>query len=102
MKRTPLTRYLGLRVGLLLAFVAFALFAPTVMGGRVTYVTTFGISMRPHIHAGDLVLVRPAGDYKVGDVVAYRSATLGGVTVLHRIVARHGDKFTFKGDNNSW
>ena len=38
---------------------------------------------------GDLAVLRPADDYEVGDVVAYRSDGLD-TTVMHRIVERDG------------
>lgn len=86
--------------GLILAAAWFAL-APRAVGGSVSYVITSGTSMEPRVHEGDLVLVRPRDRYVVGQVVAYRSPTLGRV-VLHRIVGRDGDRFVLKGDNNSW
>ena len=46
-------------------------------------------------------MVRPADDYKVGDIVAYRSTMLH-VVVLHRIIAIKGDRYVFKGDNNDF
>ena len=76
-------------------------FAPAALGGTSTYVTTYGTSMEPTLQAGDLVVVKPQDSYRVGDVVAYRSASLGTV-VLHRIIAREGDRYVFQGDNNSW
>lgn len=86
----------------MVAFVGlWAVFAPSQLGGTATYVSTFGISMQPMLHKGDLVLVRPESDYHVGQVVAYHSDTLHTV-VLHRIVARDGDRYVFKGDNNTW
>lgn len=76
-------------------------FWPASLGGQTTYVTTHGTSMEPAFHTGDLALVRPAGPYAVGDVVAYRSALLHTV-VMHRIVAVQDGRYTFKGDNNAW
>jgi signal peptidase I len=76
-------------------------FAPAAMGGASTYVTTYGQSMEPTLHAGDLVVVRPKDSYEVGDVAAYRSESLGTI-VLHRIIGRDGDRYVFQGDNNSW
>jgi signal peptidase I len=75
--------------------------APTRVGGSTTYVVTHGISMEPLFHTGDLALVRPAGQYKVGEIVAYHSSLLHMV-VLHRIVAIHNGHYTFKGDNNNF
>jgi signal peptidase I len=76
-------------------------FWPTALGGGTTYVATHGNSMEPMLHTGDLAVVRSAGSYDVGDVVAYNSATLR-TTVLHRIIERHGNRFVIRGDNNSW
>lgn len=85
-------------VVILLAVVVW----PTSLGGRTSYVTTHGTSMEPMFHQGDLALVRPARSYHVGEVVAYRSRTLKGVTVLHRIVDGTAAGYTFKGDNNDF
>jgi signal peptidase I len=76
-------------------------FAPTKVGGSTRYVVTRGTSMEPLFHTGDLAIVRPAGQYKVGDIVAYWS-TLLHTTALHRIIAIHGNHYTFKGDNNNF
>jgi signal peptidase I len=87
--------------GILLLLVGLAWFylAPARIGGFTSYVVTHGVSMEPRFHTGDLALVRPADQYKVGDVVAYHSSLLHTV-VLHRIVAIHEGRYTFKGDNN--
>ncbi len=79
-----------------------ALMWPANLGGRTTYVTTHGTSMIPRFHAGDLAIVQPVAAYRVGDIAAYRSATLHGAIVLHRIVAIRDGHFTFKGDNNDF
>lgn len=100
-RRSSLLRY-GVSVALFVAGVgAWAAFAPPQFGGTATYVSTYGTSMEPKLHKGDLVLVRPESDYHVGQVVAYHSNELHTV-VLHRIVDRDGDRFVFKGDNNTW
>ncbi|HEY4097883.1 MAG TPA: signal peptidase I [Baekduia sp.] len=85
----------------MLLLAAWLVAGPAQLGGRTTYVSTHGISMEPRFHTGDLALVRPAADYRVGDVVAYRSTVLHSV-VLHRIIARDGDRYVFKGDNNDF
>ena len=77
------------------------LFWPANLGGNTTFVSTHGTSMIPRFHAGDLAIVQPASDYHVGEITAYHSATLHTV-VLHRIIAIHGARFTFKGDNNDF
>ncbi|MFJ5860987.1 signal peptidase I [Pseudarthrobacter sp. NPDC092439] len=74
---------------------------PSSLGGQTTYVSTYGNSMEPSFKAGDLAVLRPAGTYSTGDVVAYRSELLG-TTVMHRIVGIEDAHYSLKGDNNSW
>jgi len=76
-------------------------FAPVALGGSTTYVVTDGISMEPRFHTGDLALVRSQSSYHVGEIVAYNSKVYHTV-VLHRIIARAGDRYVFKGDNNNF
>ncbi len=97
MRRTAVTWLL-----LILSLTSAAwLLAPSGVGGQATYVVTNGVSMEPHLYAGDLAVVRPADAYQVGDSAAYHSPMLDTV-VLHRIVAVEGDRYVFQGDNNSW
>ena len=94
----------GLTIGGALTVAVFALgwlfLAPHQIGGTTTYVVTHGVSMEPNFHTGDLAVLRAQQSYHVGEVVAYRSATLHTV-VMHRVVGVGGGTFTFKGDNNS-
>jgi signal peptidase I len=75
--------------------------APEQLGGRTSYAVTFGVSMEPHFHQGDLVVLRRQSSYRVGEVVAYHSHDLNR-NVLHRIIAIRDGRYTFKGDNNSF
>jgi signal peptidase I len=84
-----------------LAGVTWIYFAPVGIGGGTAYVVTHGVSMEPRFHTGDLAIVRAASTYRVGQIVAYHSSLLHEV-VLHRIVAIHGGRYVFKGDNNSF
>lgn len=88
-------------LSLLLAALIWLLFAPTRLGGQMTYVIVDGNSMEPRFHFGDLVLVRKRSAYQVGDAVTYRNAELGRF-VFHRIISLDSDRFVLKGDNNSW
>lgn len=81
--------------------VIWLAFAPTKAGGTTSYIIVIGNSMEPGFHIGDLVVVREASDYQVGDAVAYRNAELGSF-VFHRIVSAASGRYTLKGDNNSW
>ena len=76
------------------------LFAPVQFGGRTSYVIVNGISMEPKFHKGDLALVRTSSSYNVGDIVVYRHPTIG--PVIHRVIGKDGDTFTFQGDNNDF
>lgn len=100
LQRGPVLRIAGLLGAGVLA-LAWLLAGPTALGGSATYITTFGTSMEPVLHRGDLVVVKPQSSYRVGDIVAYRSESIRTV-VLHRIVDREDDRFVFKGDNNTW
>ncbi|MGB9898297.1 S24/S26 family peptidase, partial [Thermanaerothrix sp.] len=79
---------------------AWALFAPRAFGGGVDYLILSGNSMAPRFVRGDLVLVRPAPFYRVGDIVAYRHPEIG--PVFHRIIAQSGERFILQGDHNTW
>jgi signal peptidase I len=93
--------YLGGFVAAVLAIAVFFLVGPSQLGGPVTYVAVTGTSMEPSMHTGDLVIVRKAPSYEVGDVVAYRNPQLNS-TVIHRIIRKEGDRYVFQGDNNDF
>jgi signal peptidase I len=80
---------------------AWFFLAPAWLGGSTHYVVTDGVSMQPRFHTGDLALVRAAADYRVGEIVAYRSRELRTI-VLHRIIGLDGNRYVFKGDNNDF
>lgn len=75
-------------------------FAPVQFGGKTSYVVVNGNSMEPKFHKGDLALVRKSNSYNVGEIVVYRHPTIG--PVIHRIIGKDGDHYTFKGDNNNF
>jgi signal peptidase I len=100
-RRIPLRSFLLAAAFVLVLASAWWYLAPTQLGGSTRYVITHGTSMEPRFHTGDLAIVRPADQYKVGEIVAYWSTMLHTV-VLHRIIAVHGSHFVFKGDNNNF
>ncbi|MGH8997501.1 MAG: S24/S26 family peptidase [Acidimicrobiales bacterium] len=81
--------------------LAWLWLAPQQLGGSDAYSVTDGVSMLPRIHAGDLVVVRREASYHVGEVAAFHDLQLHAV-VLHRIIAIHGGRYVFKGDNNDF
>lgn len=64
-------------------------------------VVVSGNSMEPAFRQGDLVIVRGADFYQVGDVVAYKNLQLGKF-VIHRIIDEELNRYILKGDNNTW
>jgi signal peptidase I len=99
--RISATRLLTTLAGLAAVAAVWFFLAPGILGGSTNYVFTSGTSMQPLFHTGDLALVRAGADYRVGEIVAYRSHSLQTI-VLHRIVARDGTRYVFKGDNNNF
>lgn len=96
----------SLRVASLVAVVAAAasawfFLAPLQLGGSTSYAVVYGSSMEPHLHRGDLVILRSQPAYQRGQVVGYRSQELHR-NVLHRIVGVRSGHFVFKGDNNAF
>jgi signal peptidase I len=89
----------GLVIAAILVGVWFFL-APTQLGGSNSMLIIKGVSMKPSISQGDLVVVRRQPDYSIGEVAAYHD-TLSKQRVLHRIIAHEGDRYVFKGDNNT-
>jgi len=98
---TRLTKSACLAIAVAAFGAAWFFLAPPALRGRTEYAITFGVSMEPHFHRGDLVVLRTRRSYGVGDVVAYRSHDLHR-TVLHRIIRIHRGLYTFKGDNNDF
>jgi signal peptidase I len=91
-------------ISITLSFIAIIFilaFAPTQVGGVVTYVIVDGNSMEPGFSLGDLVLVRTKPMYGVGDAVVYRNAEMNSF-VFHRIVDMELGRYILQGDNNSW
>jgi signal peptidase I len=94
-------RVAGLMVSAVLLVVFWAGFAPKGIGGTASYAIADGVSMLPHFHKGDLVVLHAQSSYHVGEVAAYHNQQLHEV-VMHRIVAVDGNHFVFKGDNNNF
>jgi signal peptidase len=75
---------------------------PTSLGGQTTLTIVSGHSMEPTYYTGDLVVTRAAAP-KVGDIIVYQPADVGGARVIHRIVGGNATEgWVMKGDNNSW
>src|SRR5262245_42576463 len=99
MTRTAVIRLVAVGLAVAALVAAWATLAPSQLGGPVSYALVVGSSMEPKLERGDLVVTRPAADYRVGDVVLFHDRDLGR-DVLHRIVAVGDGRFVTKGDNN--
>jgi signal peptidase I len=99
MKRS--LRFVSLAAVVVAAAAAWFFLAPAQLGGSTSYAVIYGSSMEPHLHRGDLVILRGQSAYERGQVVGYHSRELHR-NVLHRIVGVAGGRFIFKGDNNSF
>jgi signal peptidase I len=88
-------------IALVVGAVAWMGLAPAALGGGITYATVTGSSMEPELHQGDLVMLRSASAYRVGDVVGYHDPNVNRL-VLHRIIAEDEAGFTLQGDNNDF
>ncbi|MGE3856464.1 MAG: signal peptidase I [Dehalococcoidia bacterium] len=96
-RRSPLLAGLVGGAVLVLVSLFWVALAPGATGGTFSYVFTAGNSMEPLYHQGDLVLLRKADGYNIGDIVAFNDPVQG--LVLHRIRAREGLLWVTRGDN---
>ena len=101
MPRITATRLLVVGLAAAALVAAWATVGPAQLGGPASYAIVDGSSMEPGIHSGDLAIVRSDGAHAAGDVVLYRDRELGR-DVLHRVVARDGDRLVTRGDNNAY
>ena len=100
MKRSPRT-YVGLAATIAFFAIGWWLLGPSQLGGPTSYAVLSGISMKPHLERGDLVLTRAKPSYSVGEVVLYEDHETGS-RVLHRIIGERNGHFVTKGDNNDF
>ena len=97
--RTALLIFVSLVIGINL----YSWNAQSLMGNALPMPMGYGAavvltgSMEPTIAADDLILVKEAEDFQVGDIVVYQS---GSILVVHRIIAIDGDTITTQGDAN--
>ena len=97
---TSIRRTIAVVVTIAVAAAAWWWMAPPPLGGQTTVVAVDGTSMLPGLTQNDVVIIRPAAKYQVGDVVAYQRDA-----APHRAASdrRHRRRpFHLKGDNNSF
>lgn len=68
--------------------------------GKEVKLTVTGYSMYPALRSRvDCVLLEKSNEFDKYDVVLFKRET--GAYILHRIIKKRGDKFTFAGDNET-
>lgn len=104
-RRKVILRRIGLALlGLLLGVNIYVLNARSVGGNRLPMPLGFGAavvqsgSMEPTYCKGDLLFIKPAAQYAVGEIVVYQS---GGSLVVHRILSLDGSTVITQGDANN-
>ncbi|MBI3840576.1 MAG: signal peptidase I [Thaumarchaeota archaeon] len=84
--------------------VGFVLFLLLFSYFLLTYTRRVdGVSMRPTLEEGDLVVISGAdpGNVVVGDIIVYDPpCSSTGFSVIHRVVGVQGTGFITRGDNN--
>lgn len=83
-----------------LSILIWLVLAPPELGGSTRYAMVVGKSMLPTLHSGDLVLLRSALAYQVGDIVGYMDPNLKAI-IVHRIISSANGQYVTKGDNNA-
>lgn len=85
------------------ALAWFVTLRPAAIGGPASYIFVSGTSMLPTLETGDLVITMAAGEYAIGDVIAFRipdGEPGAGALVIHRIVGgAAAGGFVTRGDN---
>jgi signal peptidase I len=73
--------------------------------GNIKFLTVLSGSMEPAIHTGSVVIVKPMGEYAVGDVITFGPNTRTKPPTTHRIVEVKDSKgqisYVTKGDANN-
>ncbi len=103
-KISPLRVFIILIAGLMLGLSLYLINAGAFRGN--SFPMPFGIgasvvlsgSMEPELSVDDVIIVRRAEDYLVGDVVVYQRM---GTPVCHRIVSADGQSVVTRGDANN-
>ncbi len=89
--------------GLILGINVYLANANSVIGNKLPMPFGFGAavvlsgSMEPALSVNDLLVIRKAGDYAVGDIVVYQD---GHSLIVHRIVQDNGETVITRGDAN--
>lgn len=102
-KRGAVRLALIVLIGVVFGFGAYTWLSSSVIGNQMPMPFGVGVgvvvtgSMEPELSIDDVIVVRTASDYKVGDVVVYQSRH---ILVVHKIIAVDGTTVTTQGTAN--
>jgi signal peptidase len=88
-------------LGFLLSILVFVLFPLLPIENNYSLKMVLSGSMEPAIKTGGIVMVKPASEYHIGDVVTYKYGRRDRDLTTHRIIGQQDDEFITKGDNNN-
>lgn len=71
-----------------------------IPGGIKTFVVLSG-SMEPTIRTGDVIVVKPASEYKINDIITFGPYGKTKPPTTHRIIGTEGENFVTQGDANN-
>jgi signal peptidase len=69
--------------------------------GNIKVMAVLSGSMEPKIHTGSVVIISPAKEYKVGDIITFGKISKTTTPTTHRIAEIKDGKFVTKGDANN-
>lgn len=88
-----------------LSFVILLAVAALPLAGNYKLLTVLSGSMEPAIHTGSVVVMAPAKDYKIGDVITFDDAGRNNIPTTHRIndikIIGGSPVYITKGDANN-
>lgn len=85
---------------IMIAAISLTLTAAVLYLSGFRVLNTYGTSMLPELETGDLIVIHPKENVKLGDIITYKK-TINGKTYLitHRVVGKTENGFVTKGDN---
>ena len=102
-KRGAVRLALIVLIGVVFGFGVYTWMSSALLGNQMPMPFGVGVgvvvtgSMEPELSVDDVIVVRTASDYKVGDVVVYQSRR---ILVVHKIIAVDGTTVTTQGTAN--
>ena len=88
-------------LGFLFVVLIFTLFPLLPIDNNYSLKMVLSGSMSPAIKTGSIIMVKPASNYQVGDVITYQYGRRARDLTTHRIIGQQGNEFITKGDNNN-